>query len=56
MPPWDLVYALILREFRVLPSELDKENADEILRYWQILGIFDEYLAKRQKAEAKTKK
>jgi hypothetical protein len=52
-PPYDLIYAMLLDRFKKLPSEVDQEDADQLMRSFSILNIFDEYAAKAARAKRK---
>jgi len=39
----------MLEKFACLPSELDEEDAHELLLAWSILGIYYDFRNKRQK-------
>ena len=40
-PPWILVRALIARTFGVLPSQLDKEDAEDIMRAFSVINLYE---------------
>ena len=41
--PQELLYALMCRVFGVLPSQLMQEEADVMLRTWQVLALYDKW-------------
>lgn len=45
--PWELIRSQMCETFHKLPSELDREDAGEMLRMWQILNTYQEVKSQR---------
>jgi hypothetical protein len=52
--PWELRRALMCREFHCLPTELDDQPADDLMKTFSVLKLFDKWVHKKQEASRPT--